>query len=283
MKIASYRRADGVASYGVVEGAGLIDMGPGLGGRYATLRCVLAADALEEVAAAAKGAAGDLRLDDVTLLPPIADPEKIVCVGKNYRGHAAEAGAGIPEHPTLFLRLTNTLVPHGGAMIRSRLSADFDYEGELAVIIGKAGRHIAPSDAMRHVAGYSCFNDGSFRDVQFKHSTTAGKNFPATGGFGPFFVTADDVPDPTQLTLVTRLNGREVQTTRTDDLIFDIPTLIAYVSGFTPLEPGDVISTGTPEGVGFARKPPLWMKDGDVVEVEISSVGLLRNPVRDEA
>lgn len=282
MQIASYVRAGGTPSYGIVLGDAVIDLGPRLGGRFPTLRAVLAADALAEVAAIAQAAKPDLRLSEVTLLPPIPDPAKIVCVGRNYRGHAAESGVALPEHPMLFLRLVNTLVADGGALVRPRQSGDFDFEGELAVIIGKGGRHIPPAAALGHVAGYSCFNDASVRDVQFKHSVTAGKNFFATGGFGPFFVTAEAVGDPARLDLETRLNGKVVQHTSTDDLIFDLPALIAYVSGFTPLEPGDVITTGTPEGVGFARKPPLWMKAGDVVEVAISKVGVLRNDVQDE-
>ena len=164
-------------------------------------------------------------------------------------------------------------------MVCPKISGDFDYEGELALIIGKPGRHIAKADALSHVFGYTLFNDGSIRDIQFKHSIAAGKNFHATGGFGPWIVTTDEIPDPTRLHLATRLNGQEVQHTGIDDLIFDIPTLISYCSDWTPLVAGDVISTGTPEGVGFARKPPLWMKPGDVVEVEIGGIGVLRNPI----
>jgi len=279
MKLVSFKTASG-ASYGVVEGDGVVDMGKRL--KHPTLRAAIAAGALGEIAAAAKGAKADMPLAQVTLLPPIPDPDKIVCAGRNYKGHALEAGVKLPEFPSLFTRLNNTLVPHGGNLVRSKLSGDFDYEGELALIIGTPGRHIAAKDALKHIAGYSCFNDASIRDIQFKHSLTAGKNFVATGGFGPWMVTADEIPDPTQLMLHTRLNGQEVQHTKTDDLIFDIPALIAYISAFTPLVAGDVIATGTPEGVGFARKPPLWMKGGDVVEVEISGIGVLRNPVVDE-
>jgi 2-keto-4-pentenoate hydratase/2-oxohepta-3-ene-1,7-dioic acid hydratase in catechol pathway len=227
-----------------------------------------------------RDAAPDTALSQVTLLPPITDPEKIICAGRNYRAHAAEAGGAPPENPSVFLRLVNTLVAHNQPMVRPRISGDFDYEGELALVIGKPGRHIAKQDALSHVCGYACFNDGSIRDIQFKHSIAAGKNFHATGGFGPWIVTADEIPDPTRLHLVTRLNGREVQHTGIDDLIFDIPTLISYCSDWTPLVAGDVIATGTPEGVGFARKPPLWMKPGDVVEVEIDGgIGTLRNPI----
>ncbi len=176
------------------------------------------------------------------------------------------------------MRFTDTLAANGAPLVRPTVSDNFDFEGELALIIGKGGRHIAEDRALDHVAGYACFNDGSIRDWQ-KHSVSAGKNFPSTGGFGPWMVTKDEIPDPAALTLTTRLNGAEVQHAGTDMLIFPIPRLIAYVSAFTALNPGDVIATGTPEGVGLTRTPPLWMKPGDVVEVEISGIGTLRNPV----
>ena len=213
---------------------------------------------------------------------PIPDPDKIICIGLNYAEHAAEAKLKIPEHPVVFLRLNNTLVGHAGAMIRPKLSSELDYEGELAVIIGKPGRHIVKAKALEHVAGYACFNDGSIRDFQIKHSFAIGKNFPATGGFGPWLLTRAAAPDPSALTIVTRINGREVQRGATSDMIVDVPSLISYVSGFTPLMPGDVIATGTPAGVGYGRNPQLWLKAGDTIEVEIARVGLLRNPVVDE-
>jgi 2-keto-4-pentenoate hydratase/2-oxohepta-3-ene-1,7-dioic acid hydratase in catechol pathway len=247
------------------------------------LRSAIAGGTLGRWAGEVRDAAPDAALSQVTLLPPITDPEKIICAGRNYRAHAAEAGGAPPENPSVFLRLVNTLVAHKQPMVRPKISGDFDYEGELALVIGKPGRHIAKAQALSHVLGYACFNDGSIRDIQFKHSIAAGKNFHATGGFGPWIVTADEIPDPTRLHLVTRLNGQEVQHTGIDDLIFDIPTLISYCSQWTPLAAGDVIATGTPEGVGFARKPPLWMKPGDVVEVEIDGgIGTLRNPIRAE-
>jgi 2-keto-4-pentenoate hydratase/2-oxohepta-3-ene-1,7-dioic acid hydratase in catechol pathway len=281
MRIVSFASA-GRASYGVVSGDKVIDVGRSLAARYPTLRSAIAADALGEIADCARSGTADLALDAVTLLPPIPDPEKIICIGLNYRAHAAEAGREVPPFPSLFLRLANTLVPHGGALIRPRASSDMDYEGELAVIIGRGGRHIGRDDAMAHIAGYACFNDGSLRDFQLEHSLAVGKNFFATGGFGPWMVTADEVPDPGQLGVTTRLNGRQVQHGNTNDFIFDLPYIIAYCSAFTPLSPGDVIATGTPEGVGFVRKPPLWMKPGDVVEVEIAGVGVLRNTVAAE-
>ena len=278
MKLVSFATS-GHSSYGAVVGDGIFDLGRRLGNRYPTMRAAIPADALARFAAESAEAKPDLTLAQVTLLAPITDPDKIICAGRNYRAHAAEAGGPSPEHPQVFLRLINTLVAHGQPMVCPKISGDFDYEGELALVIGKPGRHIAKADALSHVFGYTLFNDGSIRDIQFKHSITAGKNFHATGGFGPWIVTADEIPDPTRLHLVTRLNGREVQGTGIDDLIFDIPTLVSYCSQWTPLVAGDVISTGTPEGVGFARKPPLWMKPGDVVEVEIAEIGILRNPI----
>jgi 2-keto-4-pentenoate hydratase/2-oxohepta-3-ene-1,7-dioic acid hydratase in catechol pathway len=278
MKLASFETTAG-SSYGIVAESGVIDIGQRLGHRYPTLRAALTSGALDEIAGAAKGMAPQLRLTDVRWLPPIPQPDKIICIGLNYKAHAAEAGLKVPEKPSLFIRLTNTLVAHGGSIVRPTLSSDLDYEGELAVVIGRAGRHIAESEALRHVAGYSCFNDASVRDYQFKHSLAVGKNFVATGGFGPWLTSADEISDPSRLTVRTRLNGAEVQHGTTDDLIFSVPWIIAYVSSFTQLVPGDVIATGTPHGVGFARKPPLWMKPGDVVEVEVSGVGVLRNNI----
>lgn len=229
-------------------------------------------------AMAAHGERGE-PLASVALLPPIPDPHKVICIGLNYRAHAAEAGLKVPQHPSLFLRLANTLAAHNAPLVRPRLSSEFDYEGGLAIVIGRPGRHIPKADALAHVFGYACFNDGSLRDFQFRHSTTVGKNFPSTGGFGPWIATADTIPDPSKLTLTTRLNGAQVQHKGLDDMIFDVPSIISYVSSWTELGAGDVISTGTPEGVGLGRKPPLWLKPGDVVEVEISGIGVLRNPI----
>jgi len=190
-------------------------------------------------------------------------------------------GRDIPQAPSMFARLVDTLVGHEGEMIRPTVSACFDFEGELAIVIGRAGRHIRPERALDHVAGYTCFVDGSVRDYQ-KFSVTSGKNFPATGPLGPWIVTTDEITDPARLMLTTRLNGQEVQKSATDLLIYSVPQIIAFCSEFTPLVPGDVIATGTPEGVGHRRNPPLWMKPGDVLEVEISGIGTLRNRVVDE-
>jgi len=279
MKLASFRAGDR-ASYGVVAGGAIVDLGAKFGAQYPTLRTAIAAGLIRGEFAAR---APDLRLAEVTLLPPITDPGKIVCIGLNYHAHAAEGGFKVPEFPSVFGRFTNTLVASGEALVRPEHSGDFDFEGELAIVIGRGGRHIKAAQALGHVFGYTCFNDGSVRDYQFRHSLTAGKNHPSTGGLGPWITTTDEIPDPSKLTLVTRLNGREVQRKGTDDMIFNVPAIIEYVSGWTDLEPGDVIATGTPEGVGFARKPPLWLKPGDTVEVEISSIGVLVNPVAAEA
>jgi 2-keto-4-pentenoate hydratase/2-oxohepta-3-ene-1,7-dioic acid hydratase in catechol pathway len=267
---------NGRESFGLIEGDTVIDLAAHSG--LPTLRAAIAAGTIMSAAKAARGTAG-IPLSNVTLLPPIPEPEKIICIGLNYRAHAEEGGKKLPEFPSLFLRLTNTLVASGAPLVRPLASSDFDFEGELAIVIGKGGRRIAKSDALNHVFGYTCFNDGSIRDLQFKHTVTVGKNFPSTGGIGPWITTADEIPDPSKLTLTTRLNGQQVQHKGVDDLIFDVPTIIEYVSGWTKLSPGDLIATGTPEGVGFARKPPLWLKPGDTIEVEISKIGVLSNNV----
>ena len=275
MKLASYKVND-LLSYGVVVDEGVIDLGRRL--PHTSLLAALKADALEAIRAWAT-ASPDHRLQDVTLLAPLPDADNLICIGRNYKGHVAEANLKLPDFPSTFIRQKSSIVAHDEALVCPRISSDFDYEGELAVIIGKGGRHIRREDALSHVMGYSIFMDGSIRDYQMGHCLTIGKNFFATGSFGPWLVTADEVGDPTQLHLSTRLNNVEVQHTQTDDLIFDIPYLISYISSWMPLSAGDVISTGTPEGVGFTRKPPLWLKPGDTLEVEISHIGLLRNTV----
>jgi 2-keto-4-pentenoate hydratase/2-oxohepta-3-ene-1,7-dioic acid hydratase in catechol pathway len=245
------------------------------------LRDALAAGALAEMRKATETAKPDHKLGEVKWLPAIPNPEKILCAGINYRSHAAETGREVPKQPSMFVRLANTLVGHDGEMIRPSVSQSFDFEGELAVVIGRGGRHIAVERALEYVAGYTCFVDGSVRDYQ-KFSVTSGKNFPATGPLGPWIVTTDEIADPKRLTLVTRLNGQEVQKSSTDLLIHSVPQIIAFCSDFTSLAAGDVIATGTPEGVGHRRNPPLWMKAGDVLEVEISGIGTLRSRVVDE-
>jgi 2-keto-4-pentenoate hydratase/2-oxohepta-3-ene-1,7-dioic acid hydratase in catechol pathway len=280
MKLASYI-ADGKSAFGVVIDDGVVTMNGRLRSGAATLREALAAGALDEIRAVAKGAKPDHKLSDIRFLPVIPDPQKILCAGINYRSHAAEVGRELPKQPSMFIRFTDTLVGHEGEMIRPRLSDNFDFEGEFAAVIGKGGRNIPVDRALDHVAGYTCFVDGSVRDYQ-KFSVTSGKNFPATGPLGPWIVTTNEIPDPTRLTLTTRLNGRQVQHSGTDQMIYSVPQIISFCSQFTQLHPGDIIATGTPEGVGHGRKPPLWMKAGDVLEVEISGIGTLRTRIADE-
>jgi 2-keto-4-pentenoate hydratase/2-oxohepta-3-ene-1,7-dioic acid hydratase in catechol pathway len=279
MKLASYL-ADGKECFGVVTGDGVVTLNQRLSG-YANLRAALAGNALADIRKAVDGAKPDHRLAEIKWLPPIPNPEKILCAGINYRSHAAETGRELPKQPSMFIRFTNTLVGHEGELIRPSVSDNFDFEGEFALVVGRGGRHIPAERALEHVAGYTCFVDGSVRDYQ-RFSVTSGKNFPGTGPIGPWIVTTDEIPDPTRLTLTTRLNGTEVQKSGTDLLIYSVPQIIAFCSDFTPLAPGDVIATGTPEGVGHRRTPPLWMKPGDVLEVEISNIGTLRSRVVDE-
>ena len=282
MKLVSFETTKG-PGFGLVQGEQVADLTGAFAGRASSLRGLLAAGLLAEVEAAAK-AAPKMPFDRLKLLPVIPDPDKIICIGLNYLDHVAETGRAQTPNPAFFARFPASQVGHGQPLVRPRVSTDFDYEGELALVIGTGGRHIKPEDALRHVAGYSCYNEGSIRDWQ-RHTTqfTAGKTFASTGGFGPWLVTADEVPDPSKLTLETRLNGQVVQHTTTDLLITPIPQILAYVSAILPLLPGDVIVTGTPGGVGMKRTPPLWMKPGDVAEVEISGIGVLRNPVVEEA
>ncbi len=265
------------ASWGVVDGDSVVD----LGSKAPSLRAAL--PQLAQLGAATSGQPRHA-LSAVTFLPVIPDPEKIICIGLNYLTHILEGGREPPKQPTIFTRWANSQVGHGQPILRPKVSETLDFEGELAVVVGKKCRHVTEADAMSVVAGYSCYNDGSIREWQ-RHSTQfgPGKNFPATGGFGPYLVTPDEVGDVASASLVTRLNGEEVQRATIDDLVFTIPKLIQYCSTFTELMPGDVIITGTTGGVGAYRTPPLWMKPGDTVEVEITGVGTLRNPVAQEA
>jgi 2-keto-4-pentenoate hydratase/2-oxohepta-3-ene-1,7-dioic acid hydratase in catechol pathway len=279
MKLLSFQRPDGSAACGKILGDGVADLTMRLG--VASIRALLGAGRLSDAAAVTDI---DLPLDGLRFLPVIPDPAKIVCVGLNYRDHVAETGRSVTEKPALFARFAESQVGHGQPLIRPKASERFDYEGELAVIIGTAGRHIPRARAFAHVAGYACYNEGSVRDWQLHTSQyLPGKTFAGTGAFGPWMVTADEIPDPSALTLETRLNGQVVQRTTTDLMITDIPGIIEYLSTVLPLAPGDVIVTGTPGGVGAKRNPPLWMKAGDVAEVEISGIGTLRNRVEDEA
>jgi 2-keto-4-pentenoate hydratase/2-oxohepta-3-ene-1,7-dioic acid hydratase in catechol pathway len=272
MRLLSFA-AGGIEYFGATVGDGLIALNNKVG--QPSLRAALAAGAMDAMRQAAKNSEPDRKLGEIKFLPVIPDPNKILCAGINYRSHAAEVGRELPKQPSMFVRFTDTLVGHDGEMIRPSVSDNFDFEGELAVVIGKGGRHIKAEHALEHAAGYTCFVDGSVRDFQ-KFSVTSGKNFPGTGPLGPWLVTTDEIPDPSRLTLTTRLNGAQVQHSATDLLIYSIPQIIAFCSDFTELSPGDVIATGTPEGVGHSRKPPLWMKPGDTLEVAITGIGILR-------
>ena len=278
MKLGSFR-LDGRNTYGIFTERGVIDLGKRLGAKYSDLKALIAADALGEAKALA-GTKPDAALEAIAYLPVIPNPGKILCIGLNYEEHRKETKREKTDHPSVFTRFAESQVGHAQPMLRPRESTMFDYEGEIALVIGRGGRRIAEADAWRHIAGYSCYNDGSVRDWQ-RHTTQwiPGKNFVATGGFGPWMVSADEIAPGTELELTTRLNGQVMQHANTSMLIFPIPRLIAYCSTFTPLAPGDVIVTGTPGGVGMRREPPVWMKDGDTVEIEVSRVGVLRNVV----
>ncbi len=282
MKFASFK-ISGPASWGLIDGEEAVDLGALFRDRFPDLKSAIAAGALAEVAADAARAARH-PVAKITWLPVIPNPDKILCIGLNYETHRVETGRSEVENPTVFGRFANSQTGHLANIIRPRVSNYLDYEGELAVIIGKPGRYIARKDAWGHIAGYACYNEGSVRDFQrHTHQFTPGKNFPETGAFGPWMVTPEEAGDLGPLRLQTRLNGEVVQNTTISQMIFDIPHQIEYCSSFTSLEPGDVIVTGTPGGVGSRRTPPIWLKPGDIVEVEIDRIGLLRNGVADEA
>jgi len=283
MKFVSFLN-QGVPSYGLVQGEHVLDLKPLFGDRAPDLKTLIALDLLGAAAEAAGQHAATLRFSQLTLLPVIPNPNKIVCVGLNYGEHVRETGKQVTECPVLFLRTTESQVAHGQDIIRPPESHRLDYEGEIAIVIGRGGRRISEADSWSHIAGYSCYNDGSIRDWQVATSQwTPGKNFYRTGAFGPWMVSADEIAPDQQMTLVTRLNGQEMQRATTDMMIHSIPRQIAYISAFIPLEAGDVIVTGTPGGVGNKRTPPVFMKPGDVVEIDIDAIGVLRNGIRDEA
>ncbi|EJO29826.1 fumarylacetoacetate hydrolase family protein [Achromobacter marplatensis] len=278
MKLVSFDQA-GRNAWGVVRGADVVVLTQ----VWPDVTAALEAGA-EQIAQAAQAVGMPCRtLAGLRLLPPVPAPRKILCVGLNYGRHVVEAGRELPAHPSMFARFADSFVGHEAPVWKPRLSDKFDYEGELAVVIGRAGRHIAARDALSHVAGYTCMAENSVRDFQ-KHNAqvTPGKNFERSGAIGPWLVTADEVGDPARLQVITRLNGTVMQQGDVSDLIFPIPELIAYISAFTPLSPGDVIATGTPEGVGSSRKPPRFLAVGDTLEVEIPGIGTLVNTVADE-
>jgi 2-keto-4-pentenoate hydratase/2-oxohepta-3-ene-1,7-dioic acid hydratase in catechol pathway len=282
MKLASFIK-DGKTTYGGLHEDRLVDLGPKFGGRFPDLKALIAGGGLSGLAPFIGTGKDWMPVQVADFLPVIPNPGKIFCIGVNYADHQKEMGRGKAEYPTIFLRFPDTLIGHEKAAWVPKVSPMVDYECELAVVIGKGGRHIEAARALEHVAGYTCFNDISIRDWQ-RHTTqfTAGKNFPRSGALGPWLVTSDEIPDPHALPIRTRLNGQVMQNASTSELIFKVPELIAYISSFTPLSPGDLIATGTPAGVGFARNPPVFMKAGDVVEVEIEGIGVLRNRLEAE-
>ena len=278
MRWISFEKA-GKASYGVVVGNGIVDVGARRPNDR-TLKDLLATGDLEKAGAEAAKQKADYALADVKYLPVITNPDKILCVGINYKAHQEETGRDPTSHPTIFVRFAAAQIGHDQPMIRPEESDRLDFEGEIALVIGKRGRRIPKAKALDYVAGFSCYNDGSVRDYQ-RHTTqfTPGKNFTGTGGFGPWLMTKDECGNLGAMELTTRLNGEVMQNATASLLIFGFEDIIAYCSTFTDLVPGDVIVTGTPGGVGAARNPPLFMKAGDIIEVEVKPIGVLRNRV----
>ncbi len=271
----------GRTTWGVVEDDRFLDAGAALAARYADLKSAVAAGLAGVAEAAASAAATPL--SEIEWLPVIPNPDKILCVGLNYEMHRQETGRTEVENPTIFARYANSQTGHLAPIVRPEVSTELDFEGELAVVIGKSGRYITRDEAMGYVAGYACYNDASVRDFQrHTHQFTPGKNFPDTGAFGPWMMTRDELGPLPDLRIQTRLNGTVVQDATFGQMIFGIAQQIEYCSSFTRLEPGDVIVSGTPGGVGAKRNPPLWMKPGDIVEVEIDRLGILRNSIVDE-
>ena len=280
MKLLSFIRADGSKSYGIYKDNGIVDLGLRLGDKYKDIKALLAADALSLVSQYA-GEQIDYSADTVRFLPIIESPDKILCVGMNYMAKRQEFDE-TNNAPTLFVRFPESQTGHACGVVKPQVSNEFDYEGELAVIIGKSGKHIRREEALHYVAGYSCYMDGSVRDWQ--HSWfTAGKNWQETGAFGPWMVTTDEIVNPHELDIRTYLNGQMVQNDNTGNMVHSIPELIEYISTFATLSAGDVIITGSPGGVGKKRTPPLFMKEGDVIEVEIQKIGKLRNQIVSDA
>ena len=285
MRLINFRNGSGHVNIGAVTDDGVINLTEA--GLPDSIDALLAggAPAWAQATTAASNGKASLKLSELTLLPPVLNPSKAIAVGLNYVDHAAESPyKDAPKYPVLFQRFPSSWVAHDQPLVKPKVSDDFDYEGEVAVIIGKPGRYISKEDALSYVAGYSIFNDGSIRDYQFKsHQWMMGKNFDATASFGPVFVSADELPaGAVGLQLQTRLNGEILQDANTRDMIFDVATVISVCSEVFELQPGDIIISGTPAGVGFARKPPIFMKQGDVVEVEVEGLGILRNAVVNE-
>ncbi|MEK9660132.1 MAG: fumarylacetoacetate hydrolase family protein [Alphaproteobacteria bacterium] len=284
MKIVSYRH-DGRTGYGVVAGDGIVDAGPRMGADFPSVRSVLAGDALGRLAEVTAGQTPDVAPADIEYLPPVTDPDMIICVGMNYHSAFEEIGKTFPGKPSLFMRRASAQVGHLQDLHKPASSDSYDCEIELAVIIGRPGRAIPTSEAMGHIAGYSVFNEASVTEWM-RHTVqnvTPGKNFEGSGAFGPYMVTADEVGDPAELTLTHRLNGKVLQQGPVTDMAFSIPELIAYISTFTTLLPGDVISSGSPGGIRNRRQANVYVQAGDEIEMEIDRVGTLRNKVVEDA
>ncbi|MAQ06236.1 MAG: 5-carboxymethyl-2-hydroxymuconate isomerase [SAR116 cluster bacterium] len=273
----------GKVGFGVVKENGIIDLTGRIHNDVSSIKDLLKLDLIEKAEEFVAEKRPEISISEITHLPVIPDPEKIFCIGLNYQEHKEETGRPDVENPTIFTRFANSQTGHLQPLLKPNFSDRFDYEGELAITIGKGGRYIPEDKAMEHIAGYSCYNDGSIRDWQ-RHTSqfTPGKNFPATGPFGPYLVTEDEIGDYKKLPIETRLNGKVMQKANLSDLIFPIPKLINYISSFTTLAVGDVIVTGTPGGVGDRRDPPIYMKPGDVVEVDIGKVGILMNFITED-
>ena len=279
MKLCSYE-VKGKASYGAAGAdGGIVDLGSRIGARYPTLLSIVQEDALAQARAEAGKHAPDYREAEVRFLPVFQEGVAVHCIGLNYAAHTAEAGMQQPDFPRTFVKVQASLVGHNEALEMPTLSTHFDFEGELAVVIGKTARNVKTADALNHVFGYACFNDGSVRDYQIERTVDQGKNFFRSSSMGPYLVTIDEVGPLGKLTVTTRLSGEQMQHSSFDKMIFSVPVLIEYLSAITELRPGDVIATGTPEGVGFKRKPPRFMRPGDTLEIVIDRVGTLRNPI----
>jgi 2-keto-4-pentenoate hydratase/2-oxohepta-3-ene-1,7-dioic acid hydratase in catechol pathway len=284
MRLASYH-IRGRASFGAVIDDGLVDLRLRFGARFPTLVDLLRGQGLEDAAALARGVRADFPLAEVQLLPPLVAPEKILCVGINYAGRPKDfADAEMPNYPSLFFRAPGSFVGHGQSIVRPKVSEQLDYEGEIALVIGKQGRHVLREQALTHVAGITLCNEGSVRDWlrHGKFNVTQGKNFDASGSMGPWMVTADEIDLLRPLHLTVRVNYEVTQDDTTANMIFSFADLIAYITTFTTLRPGDVIVTGTPVKIGPRADPPRWLRAGDVIDITLPEVGTLRNDVVEE-
>ena len=282
MKLVSYLLDDGV-HYGAVKGGKVVDFNTRL--PYANFVSFIAAGAKEQAQKLLDREEGDYAYDRLTLLPVVPNPGKIICIGINYEDHRVEAGRDRTDNPMVFARFAESQTAHRGPIKRApKVSTQLDYEAELLVVMGRrAPRYTARKDALKYVFGYSCYNEACHRDWQFHtRQLTPGKNFESTGASGPWIVTADEIPDPQTLKLQMRLNGKTMQDAHTSQMVWPIEVLIEYITSWLPLNPGDLIVSGTPGGVGFKRTPPVFMKPGDIAEVEIEKIGILSNPIVDE-